>query len=264
LIGRSRAEAIGLQTIHGVAFFLDAESQRVKAVMVREAQRPTNPPTETATTPGAIDVYLDLSPDRDPVLLPVGVGLQVLDNTAVTLGPAPPPGGTRDHSLDRRDDDAYVGLNTHNANVNGVQFSYGGVILFDGYGRLVNKRYAFKFYVERIVGTMINKDPSQLSLSLEVADLDNALVDFVPPVVPMQAGSVPLRSAIGFVVYDDRTFKELGFDDADPQVYNPSPAEIYNDTAASRTPEAVEERWIDANAIPILVNRNNGTLIRGQ
>ena len=42
----------------------------------------------------------------------------------------------------------------------------------------------------------------------------------------------------------------------------PQPAEDRTDVMGG--PEQAEEDWIDKNSIPLIVNRYNGTLIRGE
>ena len=64
------------------------------------------------------------------------------------------------------------------------------------------------------------------------------------------------RSNFGFVLYDEETFKnQSGFNDQDPQIEAGGPI-----TPAERK----EETWLDTNALPVLINRYNGTLIRGE
>jgi hypothetical protein len=84
----------------------------------------------------------------------------------------------------------------------------------------------------------------------------STLADLVP------AG--PPRSQFGFAVYDQEAFDNLGFTAGDPQV-NSSVGAYGSDNQnwENATGEAKEERWIDANATPVLVNRNNGTLVKG-
>src|SRR5205085_2377658 len=63
-LGRARAEAIGLQEVRGVMFFIDPASQRVTAAIVR-ATEPKSPETDAglgANVP-KVDVWLDLAPD---------------------------------------------------------------------------------------------------------------------------------------------------------------------------------------------------------
>lgn len=247
LLGRARADALGLQEIRGIAFFLDSQTNRAIVYEVRQAQTPTAPP------PGSpvVDVYLDYVGDRDPILMPVGVGIQVVDDAFVTVDTSVP----RNPALDTRSDDAYIGFNTQT--VNGVPVTYGGVILFDGYGRVVSKRYAFKCYHQDATGTKIASPFSRLwEMTITAAS-----GDLIP------TGALPTRSQFGFVLYDLEPFTSLGYTFGDPQVDILIDGGTYTDhptNDAVRSPEAREERWIDANAIPLLVNRNNGTLVRGQ
>src|SRR4051812_46982550 len=86
-LGRARAEAIGVQEIRGVAFVLNSDSNRPTAIMVREVSAPTGTmPPAMATVFKFVDVYLDAVPDRDLLLLPPGVGLQMVDDCKITAG----------------------------------------------------------------------------------------------------------------------------------------------------------------------------------
>ena len=67
---------------------------------------------------------------------------------------------------------------------------------------------------------------------------------------------VAARSQFGFVVYDNEAFSNLGFNDGDSQFGDPSPRETSNADG--------EEKWLDTNALPVLINRYNGTLVRGE
>jgi hypothetical protein len=69
------------------------------------------------------------------------------------------------------------------------------------------------------------------------------------------------RSNFGFVLFDQESFRNLfgtpqdPDGDRDPQV----------ESGGRITPaEQKEEAWLDANAVPVLINRYNGTLIRGE
>jgi len=57
---------------------------------------------------------------------------------------------------------------------------------------------------------------------------------------------------LGFVVYDAEAFKGAGFTDED---------RAYTSTAQADTDE---ETWLDTNGTPLLINRYNGTTVRGQ
>jgi hypothetical protein len=62
------------------------------------------------------------------------------------------------------------------------------------------------------------------------------------------------RSAFGFVLVDAERFRNNG-NDADPQ------ADVAGTYA---TNELGEESWLDDNATAVLINRYNGTLVRGE
>ena len=74
MLGRVRMEAIGLQEPRGLMFYRDTATQRIAARIVRIAS------SDLATgIPG-----FDLVEDRDAMLLPVGVGLQMVDDAAMS------------------------------------------------------------------------------------------------------------------------------------------------------------------------------------
>lgn len=241
ILGRARAEAIQLQEVHGVAFFFDRDRTRVQAVLVSQTKPPIVPVTPIPATAGLPDIYLDLTPDRDPLLLPSGVGLQVVDNCNVANAPGA-----------ARGDDGYLGFNK--GTQNGAEVEYGGVILFDAFGRLISKRYAFKCYVE-VPNTGpaggFRKKLSNFGTVYEMTE-SQMMTDFAIPSSP--------TSAVGFVIYDEKAFSELNYSIGDPQIDNTIDGGTYN--AASL--EFQEEVWIDQNAVPVLVNRNNGTLVKGE
>jgi prepilin-type N-terminal cleavage/methylation domain-containing protein len=253
LLGRTRSEAIALQQTRGVAFFQDPDTKRVQAVMVKAAQYPSSPPVPGAGAPPNPEIYLDYVPDRDVVQFPSGVGIQMVDNWLPAANP------------NLRNDDGYLGFNVGNSGtakpsdgtglVNGVKFIYGGAILFDGFGRVINKHYGYKFYVEDGAG---NKTAlSNLAKAWNVTTLPAAVKDFTPPDI--------VRSQIAFVLYDSEVFGQLEYTDGDVQMDTTVPggySDGGNDQAGS--PEGREERWLDVNGTAEYVNRFNGTLIRGQ
>jgi hypothetical protein len=75
---------------------------------------------------------------------------------------------------------------------------------------------------------------------------------FADPGPTPPSGGVPM-SALGFVLFDEATFKNNGSID-DSQFTGVGYA----------AGEQGEESWIDENSTPILVNRYNGTLIRAE
>ena len=258
LLGRARADAVAVQKVHGVAFFLDpAGTGRVQAYVVREVQRPAN--AEAVDDEAGVDVYLDLMADRDPLLMPDGVGLQMVDDADVDVNDVDNPND------DVRQDDAYVGFNT--VAVNGVDVTFGGAILFDGYGRVVGRRFAYSCYQEvPDPPAGIDKVPSTFAevWRMTITGASDNLVPWVEPPPSADTGTdpLPLRSQFGFVAYDAEAFANsttsggTAFTAGDPQL-EATPGDYDPD-------ELEEERWIDDNAVPELVNRNNGTLVRGE
>ena len=111
IIGQARQDALALQTVHGVVFYLDPSTDRIYAMYVQSV----TPPTGTAIT---AQVWLDTVPNREQMALANGVGLQTIANPS-TSGPA----------------DRYMGFNPASP------CKFGGVILFDANGRLTSQTY---------------------------------------------------------------------------------------------------------------------------
>ena len=239
MLGRVRMEAIGLQEPRGLMFYRDPATQRIAARIVRIAS------SDLATgIPG-----FDLVEDRDAMLLPVGVGLQMVDDAAMS-GSGPTA---------RASDDRYIGYNKRLGN-DDTLVPVGGVILFDQNGRLSSRRYGFR-------AKEPGKRPNQLVVSQmgkllfgEQANIpgNNQVLHNV-----RTGGPDSMRTQFGFVLYDEEPFKNLfgttddPYGDQDPQLNRGG-----NVTATS--PEGREEAWLDQNAVPVLINRYNGTLIRGE
>jgi hypothetical protein len=79
---------------------------------------------------------------------------------------------------------------------------------------------------------------------------------FVDPPVPVGPPDYTPRTSLGLVLFDRPSFEDRFGDAAmaDAQVI----AQPYSMT------EREEEDWIDDNSVPLLVNRYNGTLVRGE
>jgi prepilin-type N-terminal cleavage/methylation domain-containing protein len=216
ILGRARSMALALQRYVGVFFYLDANG-RVVAALVQDTSYPVA---------GTADVYLDLIADQDPQPLPPGVGIQVVDDCFV-------------NTSNVRLDDGYIGFNVVTINsINTIPF--GGVILFDGMGRLTFKTYGFLLRSNLLATAM-----GQLLLGTPGVDF------YTLPV----SGSVSTRTQIGLVAFEKDAFTNNGGTDGDPQIESPG---TYPMT------EQDEETWLDTNALPLIVNRYNGTLIRGE
>jgi prepilin-type N-terminal cleavage/methylation domain-containing protein len=115
IMGQARQDAMALQTIHGVVFYLDPNTDRIDAMYVQSV----TPPSTTSIT---AQVWLDAVPQREQMALPNGVGLQTIANPSVTGNY---PGSDR-----------YLGFNPSS-----TALKFGGVILFDANGRLVTQTY---------------------------------------------------------------------------------------------------------------------------
>jgi len=257
-IGRARAEAIGLQEVRGVWFYIDPTSKRVTAALVHETSAPTGLTSTIAPIrvdskhdkngdlSDDFDVYLDLVSDTETVSLPPGITLQIIDTTALLAGV--------------RQDDAYLGFNTSGRQGTGTADSattpaissdtpVGGVLLFNGKGAIVSLRYAFRT-CQLTSGKFVATSTGNLLFANFSTDPAN-VPDFLPGYNATTYATF-LQSGVGFVLFESQSFGSQGYDDADPQIVSGT----YPATEQS------EETWIDANATPLLINRYNGTLIR--
>lgn len=249
-IGRARAEALDRGKITGVMFYIDPASQRRGMLLVTETSTKYATSGASLDNPN-IDVYLDLMEEREPILLPRGIDLQFMDNGSKGSG-----GQLQDPYFDR-----YLGFNTvlaqannpSNVLVNSRQ-PLGGVILFDGTGKLVSLRYAFR------CSTGTNNPSSPITRFAQFVDptLDPNTATASDGVIRPSAGNDParlLRSQVGIAIFEQDLFAAAGYTLQD---YECNTAQV---TVAA---ESQEEAWLDENAIPLLVNRYNGTLVRGQ
>lgn len=231
MVTRAREEAVGIQDVRGVMFYYNAENDRIEAVIVQDTPPPTN---ATGTQP---TYYLDVVPNRDYLSLPPGIAVQTVNNCTFN--------GTA------RASDGYLGYNPpaqFDGNITPSEnMLYGGVILFDGNGRLISKTYGFKLVNNNGGG------PTGMANLLTIAYPSGDMI-------PLYNSTTQLSSQFGFVLYDREAFKAQGFTDGDPTL-DPN-AGSYPGTAVNG--EAAEETWLDANGAPILINRYNGTLIRAE
>ncbi|HEX8525273.1 MAG TPA: hypothetical protein VF669_23680 [Tepidisphaeraceae bacterium] len=254
-MARARSEAIGNQRTTGLFFFRDPKNpDRVTCAEVEQVPVPSGVVV-------ARECYLDLVPERDFLILPPGVGVQFVDDCNVRYT----------NNVGQRQDDAYIGYNTPgqlnaaNTNVDSI-IKFGGVVLFDSNGRLVCESYGFRIRPD------VNGTPSP-GAATAMGDLlfydPNASFNPARPLVPkaefFEPGYATLnqspwlypRSQFGLVVFDANAFQTAFGDagDTDPQL---------TATNYVQTKEAVEEKWLDENGIPLIANRYNGTLSRGE
>ena len=217
---RAREEAIGLQQIRGLVFTLDPGSDRVVATLVQS----TDPPPAPYTPPVANMVWLDTVPNRDRLSLPPGIRLQTCFDGA---------GGT----------ERYMGFNT--APFGDLPTKLGGVILFDGEGRLIVRSYGFRLFRNAGLPTQTTSGFADLFFSTGGSSSSGLSDPYIPT---MTVGSgLPFTSQLALVLIDKKAFNDGGFVDADGQS---------NETA--------KEQWIDSNSTPLLINRFTGILIRGE
>jgi type II secretory pathway pseudopilin PulG len=249
LINESRMIAIGLQRDAGVFFYIDPSTRRIHAILVQgtDSQAGDNPFAE---------VFLDVVRDHESVPLTLGLSLQTIDNATVSAGGGP------------RSDDGYIGFNTDSPTGPGT-IAYGGVILFDSHGQLASRNYGFRLgYPGSGPGA-----PPVWSEMGKLLMLNSSAPPPAPSFVPGQpigsGGSPtppPPQSSFGLVVFNAEAFRGFDYTDSDAQVAGSGFAN--GATAGSLPgypgPEQTEEDWIDKNSIPLMVNRYNGSLIRGE
>jgi type II secretory pathway pseudopilin PulG len=247
-LGRARAQAIGLQQPTGVMFFIEPRSGRRVMGIVTKADAP-------AATVGAatqVEVWLDLA-DADFIPLPAGVSAQTMCDATF--------------AANARTNDGYLGYNLAGTDAaGGIQPTinpYGGVILFDGNGQLTSKIYGFRCETLSNTGTVATAMGTALGLTVA------PFVDVVPGNPNPTPNLLPIRSQFGFVMYEIDPFTTAGFVDlstgavaADPKMTGGTP--VYGSATGAVTDEFHEEQWIDQNATPFLINRFNGTLVKGQ
>lgn len=213
-LARARTEAIGLQTVQGVLFFIDPATDRVNCAQVMVS--PTQPGDPLGVT------YLTLAPDHDFLPLPVGTRVQTMKDSGTP-------------ALDAFPNARYLGFNPYNAST----VNLGGVILFDGQGRLTSPRYGFRF-VDHLPGLPMPQVTSLGQMAFQNTASATATRNW--PVAAIQF----LRGQIAFTLYDEESGRNGGAVDL------------------NGGNEANRAAWLDVNASPIFINRYNGTLVRAE
>jgi prepilin-type N-terminal cleavage/methylation domain-containing protein len=126
-----------------------------------------------------------------------------------------------------------------------------GVILFDAQGRLVSLPYGFNN----------PNTPTGRSAIAQLLNISPATYPQWPRIPP--AGTPEFRTQIGLVIYDRSTFaNQPGHTEGDFSVLVAGIPTL--SSPATYEPERLEELWIDENTTPLLVNRYNGAIMRGQ
>jgi prepilin-type N-terminal cleavage/methylation domain-containing protein len=127
-----------------------------------------------------------------------------------------------------------------------------GVIVFDPQGRLVSVPYAFNNPAS---------NPAGRSAIAQLLKIPAASFPQWP--LAVTSPTPAFRSQLGLVIYDRSTFlNQSGNTEGD---FSPLVTGIPTLTTPSAfNAEQTEETWIDENTTPLLVNRYNGTLMKGQ
>lgn len=241
IIARARMESMaGINDYTGVMFYQD-DSELTHAVLVRSITDDSLP-----SDPNDRTVWVDLLSYRDATTEDVTVG-----NIGVQF-----VGDCRINGANRLDD-GYIGFNAANSVASApLKIKYGAVILFDRTGKTANVNVAFAArvltsppatYRYTKLGVLLYA-PNDQTVPLIAGDPQKNVI----PVPAATAEWNKYRSVVGLVHFDSEAFKSAGFSQADPQFTN-----------SSYGPEAAEEKWLDANASPILIGRYTGALVKG-
>jgi type II secretory pathway pseudopilin PulG len=245
MLGRARAQAIGLQKPTGILFFIEPRSARVNVAIVVATDGPPSIGTTNQIGDPLPSVWLDLADDADFVALPPGVSTQTICDGPISNATPPVRAG-----------DGYLGFGTrgmtptgngNDANVGATPIPgarFGGVILFDGAGRIICTRYGFK---------CVNAANQQSRIGGLLKPTGN-LVDMIPG----NKNNI-IRSQLGFVMFERDPFNTQGYTEDDAATQGTT----YGTVAQPGT-EAAEEDWLDKNATPVLINRYAGTLVKGE
>ena len=237
-LGAARAEAMAMQRVEGIMFFLDTSSDRI---MCAEVMETSQQPTDNLR----VQLYLDLVPDKDPLYLPTGIWLWTMKDL--------PAVATFGSNADAFDQSRYLGFNFYNGSFAG-QFDNqtpapvivpGGVILFDATGRLTVRTYGLRM----TSGTP--SAPTQMATFL-FPNLQPGAITVTS--WPAQGATTQwcLQSQIGLCLFDRETFLAATSGTTQYTPYNS--AGIVTDV----------NKWLDTNTTPIFVNRYDATLMRAE
>ena len=98
MLSRARTEAIGLQEIRGVMFYIDPVTNRQMMTLVKTT--PSKGIIDTNTNSAVdTDAWLDVNSDEDHIPMPKGIGIEVANDGAAVISTAT---------------DRYIGFNTYN------------------------------------------------------------------------------------------------------------------------------------------------------
>ena len=160
--------------------------------------------------------------------------------------------------------DRYVGFNYLTGvaapqTKNSTDPTIGGVILFDAYGRLANVHYGFRM---TDFATNMTGPPNLLGQFAFPAEITaNSAYTATDQTILTVNNAAPL-SSFGFVLFDRGTAEDKfgsGVDGFNKDVWF-----VLNKPIPPGDPEIGEESWLDDNSTAVLINRYNGTLVKGE
>ena len=282
MLSRARSQAMQSNRVAGVAFFRDTVKDRTAmALVVPAAQR-----NAVASEPSGMEQYKSWKTKQEDGISPVdykpgdvvialvdmpppnagkkGTKLFVCNEAHTATTTNKPPTSPWWGTLDEQEVDSLVGyefqylppgvsVQTINdpdptgSNTQRDRYLRNGLILFGGDGSLLHRAY--------VIGVPPNTDSDQTHL-FRMMNFDKRAGALQTTAVGANI-AFPIYSQLGVVVYDEQNFRTAGGSNDDP----------LNDNAAigaANYNEVPEELWLDREALSLLVNRYNGTLVRGE
>jgi type II secretory pathway pseudopilin PulG len=283
MLGRTRNEAIGVQQNRGLAFFTDSAGRCQTAIVQRESDIgfkpwifPPNTPAyskgdyvqRTAGSPAnpiitywvaindvpantqinittywqPCDYYaIDKTPDSDAEPLPQGVGVKLINDWGAV--------STTMLGSSTQVSDGYLSI---------------GVIMFDKNGQLTTTQYSVA--ASGFLGTTMQLNQLSGNPNNYPAWPGNSRTQPANSASKASANLYAIQafanSQFGLVLYDRDAYQSRGFTNSDP-TYTTANYSSGAYTAGSPS-EQQADLWLDQNASPLLINRYNGTLVKGE
>jgi hypothetical protein len=191
---------------------------------------------------------LDIVAETDVQFLPTGVGVQLLNDIQIN--------GVSTSGSRSRDNFLRTGC---------IMFDKTGVVELMEYDVKPTSKLGQYLMAQGSTVTLAGRNPNTL------------------PPVRLPAGGLPaLNSCLGLVLYDRQAFISKGFDENDPTYNAGAGSRLANlrvdgSEGPNNNPNpSNEERWLNeymipdlnnpsqVNSIPLIVNRFNGTLLKGE
>ncbi|HEY7115675.1 MAG TPA: prepilin-type N-terminal cleavage/methylation domain-containing protein [Tepidisphaeraceae bacterium] len=230
MLQRARARAIGMQERRGVFFFEDQATKKAAMLLVK-VDEPVSGPNSVANV-----IELD-DPEEDMQLLPTGVG------TAFVLGV----------NVTGYDVNAKTNYNlgvTKSDQVKATTYRNYGLIVFDGSGRIVSVG-SYTTDVDSGKNDVKQRYPPNAKTQL-IDRFNNSLYLPTQQHIGVASNGPQECSQAGLLLYDKPTFANLppvtdSSGNVDPRVFS-----------------TAQSAWLDQNGVAVVVNRYNGTLVRGE